>query len=90
MDKPNSAIYSKEELDAALNELSGLRHAVALMGFDPATLAAFMNDDADHVCKQKLMSSMDLNEDRLRENGGIGYPGWKEWLAKLKAHRQRG
>lgn len=45
-------------LESEIDELAALRKAVALMGFDPQRLAAFVADRSDFACKSILLSSM--------------------------------
>lgn len=71
--------------DADLKELDALRQAVALMGFDPKRLAGFIADRSDHTCKSILLSSMALDEAKLREVGGSNLASWQVMLGQLQA-----
>jgi hypothetical protein len=74
-------------LESELEELAALRRAVALMGFDPQRLAAFVADGSDYTCKATLLSSMALDDAKLSEHGASKLTGWHSMLATLQPSR---
>jgi hypothetical protein len=74
-------------IETELDELAALRRAVALMGFDPQRLAAFVADGSDFACKSILLSSMALDGAKLSEQGASNLAGWRSMLATLQPSR---
>jgi hypothetical protein len=72
-------------IQSELQELSALRQAVALMGFDPKRLAQYVADPSDHTCKAILLSALSLDESKLREAGAGNIAGWRAMLARVQA-----
>ena len=57
--------------------MSALRQAVALMGFGPKRLAGYIPDPSDHTCVSILLSSLSLDEAKLRGHGEANPEGWR-------------
>ncbi|MBK3865430.1 hypothetical protein G3A40_37435 [Paraburkholderia aspalathi] len=76
--------WPEREDSVRLDELAALRKAVALMGFDSERLSAFVSSDADATYKAILLSSLDLDEDKLEQHGASNTAEWRKVLAGLR------
>jgi hypothetical protein len=76
--------WPEREDGAAVDELAALRKAVALMGFDPERLSAFVSSEADATYKAILLSSLSLDEAKLEQHGASNVAEWRKVLAGLR------
>lgn len=74
----------QEFFNSEQQELNALRKAVELMGFDPTRLAMFVSNSKDSVCQSILLSSFDLNESKLQEQGGRNVNAWVQVLSHIQ------